>query len=153
MPKRIFIIFTYFFTVTLNATPMLTHSFSTQQLNTYYLQEDSVDRYLTELKMFFFLSLIDFFIWLSPCFCLFNRFCYLSFVLISQVFVTCYIWFCYLSFVLISQVFVTCYIWFCWLFSQLLVSLICKCVICSNREKKLEAFFRWYYFIIFPLFY
>ena len=134
MPKRIFIIFTYFFTVTLNATPVLTHSFSTQQLNTYYLQEDSVDRYLTELKMFFFLSLIDFFIWLSPCFCLFNRFCYLSFVLISQVFVTCYIW-------------------FCWLFSQLLVSPICKCVICSNREKKLEAFFRWYYFIIFPLFY
>ena len=127
MPKRIFIIFTYFFTVTLNATPMLTHSFSTQQLNTYYLQEDSVDRYLTELKMFFFLSLIDFFIWLSPCFCLFNRFCYLSFVLISQVFVTCYIWFCYLSFVLISQVFVTCYIWFCYLSFVLISQVFVTC--------------------------
>ena len=45
---------TDFFMVTLNATPMLMHSFSTQQLNSYYLQQDSMDRYLTELKMFFF---------------------------------------------------------------------------------------------------
>ena len=35
----------YFFTVTLNATPTLMHSFSTQQLNSYYLQEDSIGRY------------------------------------------------------------------------------------------------------------
>ena len=48
-------------TVTLNATPMLIHSFTTQQLNSYYLQEDSMDRHLTELKMSFFLSLIHFF--------------------------------------------------------------------------------------------
>ena len=45
---------THFFMVTLNATPMLMRSFSTQQLNSYYLQQDSMDRYLTELKMFFF---------------------------------------------------------------------------------------------------
>ena len=58
----------------------------------YYLQEDSMDRYLTELKMFFSFS-NSFFIWLSLCFCLFIPFCYLSFVLLSQVFVTFYIWF------------------------------------------------------------
>ena len=51
---------THFFTVTLNATPMLMHSFSTQELNSNYLQKDSTDRYLTELKIFFFLSLIHF---------------------------------------------------------------------------------------------
>ena len=45
---------THFFTVTLNATPMLMHSFSTQQFNSYYLQEDSTNRYLVDLKMFFF---------------------------------------------------------------------------------------------------
>ena len=46
---------TEFFTVTLNATPMLMHSFSTQQLNSYHLQEDSIDRYLTQnLKCFVF---------------------------------------------------------------------------------------------------
>ena len=50
---------THFFMVTLNATPMLMHSYSTQQLNSYYLQEDSIDSYLTELKVFF-LSLIHF---------------------------------------------------------------------------------------------
>ena len=61
----------------------------------YYLQEDSMDRYLTELKMFFSFS-NSFFIWLSLCFCLFILFCYLLFVLISQVFVTFYIWFCWL---------------------------------------------------------
>ena len=71
------------------------HSFSTQQLNSYYLQEDSMNLYLTELKMFFFFS-ISFFIWFSLCFCLFILFCYLLFVLISQVFVTFYIWFCWL---------------------------------------------------------
>ena len=50
---------THFFTVTLNATPMLMHSFSTQQLNSYYLQEDSMDRYLMEFQMiFFFLKFI-----------------------------------------------------------------------------------------------
>ena len=51
---------THFFTMNLNATPMLMHSFSTQQLNSYYLQEDSMNRYLEKLKMFFFLSLIHF---------------------------------------------------------------------------------------------
>ena len=30
---------THFFTVTLDATPMLMHSFSTEQLNSYYLQD------------------------------------------------------------------------------------------------------------------
>ena len=39
----------------------------------YYLQEDSMDRYLTELKMFFSFS-NSFFIWLSLCFCLFIPF-------------------------------------------------------------------------------
>ena len=33
---------------------------TTWQFNSYYLQEDSMDRYLTEFKMFFFLSLIHF---------------------------------------------------------------------------------------------
>ena len=56
--------------------------------NSYYLQEDSMDRYLTELQMFFFSFSNSFFIWLSLCFCLFILFCYLSFVLISQVLVT-----------------------------------------------------------------
>ena len=87
---------THFFTVTLNATPMLMHSFSTQQLNSYYLQEDSMNRYLAELKMFFFFFVNSFFIWLSVCFCLFILFCYLLFVLISPVLVTFYIWFCWL---------------------------------------------------------
>ena len=72
--------------MTLNATPLLMHSFSTQQLNSYYLQEDSTKRYLAELKMFFFF-LNSFFIWLSICFCLVVLLCYLLFVLISQVFV------------------------------------------------------------------
>ena len=44
---------THFFMVTPNATLMLMHSFSTQQLNSYYHQEDLMDRYLTELKIFF----------------------------------------------------------------------------------------------------
>ena len=51
---------THFFTVTLNATPMLMHSFSTQQLNSSHLQVDSMNHYLAELKMFSFLSLIHF---------------------------------------------------------------------------------------------
>ena len=45
---------THFFTVTLNATPMLNYSSSTRQLNLCYLQENSMDRSLTELKMSFF---------------------------------------------------------------------------------------------------
>ena len=45
-----------------------------------------MDRYLTELKMFFSFS-NSFLIWLSLCFCLFIPFCYISFLLISQVFV------------------------------------------------------------------
>ena len=45
----------------LNATPMLMHSFSTQKLNSHYLQEDSMDRCFMELKVFFFfISLIHF---------------------------------------------------------------------------------------------
>ena len=51
---------THFFTVTLNATPMLMHSFSTQQLNSSHLQVDSMSRYLAEHKMFSFLSLINY---------------------------------------------------------------------------------------------
>ena len=43
---------------------MLMHSFSAQQVNSYYLQEDSMNRYLTELKMFFSFS-DKFFIQLS----------------------------------------------------------------------------------------
>ena len=82
---------THFYTVTLNTTPMLTHSSLTRQLNSYYLQEDSMDRYLSELKLFFSFSNL-FFIWLSV-FYLFILFCYLLFVLVSQVFVTFYIWF------------------------------------------------------------
>ena len=77
---------THFLTMTLNATPMWMHSFSTQQLNSYYLQEDSVDLYLKELKMFFFSFSNSFSIWLSVCFCLFILFCYLLLILISQVF-------------------------------------------------------------------
>ena len=95
---------THFFTVTLNATPMLMHSFSTQQLNSYYLQEDSMDRYLTELKMFFSFS-NSFFRWLSLCFCLFILFCYLLFVLISQVFITFYMVLLAVSFVVINLLF------------------------------------------------
>ena len=63
------------FIVTLNATPVLMHSFSTQQLNSYYLQEDSMDRYLTEL---FFLSLIHF--WYGFLFVFVYLFCFLSLV-------------------------------------------------------------------------
>ena len=78
---------THFFMVTLNATPMLMHSFSTQQLNSYYHQKDLMDRHLTELKIFFsFFN--SFFLWLSLCFCLFIPICYLSLVLTSQVFAT-----------------------------------------------------------------
>ena len=58
---------THFFTVTLNATPMLMHSFSTQQLNSYYLQEGSMDRYLTEPKMLFSFS-NSFYMWISFCY-------------------------------------------------------------------------------------
>ena len=46
-----------------------------------------MDRYLTELNIFFYFS-DSFFTWLSLCFCLLILFCYLSFVLISEVFVT-----------------------------------------------------------------
>ena len=87
---------TPFFTVTLNAIPMLMHSFSTEQLNSYYLQEDSMNRYLAELKMSFSYLPNSFFIWLSICFCLFILFSYLLFLLVSHVFVTFYIWFCWL---------------------------------------------------------
>ena len=55
---------TPFFTVTLNAIPMLMHSFSTEQLNSYYLQEDSMNRYLAELKMFFKIVFLNFFFFL-----------------------------------------------------------------------------------------
>ena len=37
---------------------MLMHSSATQQLNSYYLEEDSMDHYLTELNMFLFLRFI-----------------------------------------------------------------------------------------------
>ena len=104
---------------------MLMQSFSTQQLNSCYLQEDSMDRYFTELKMVFFSFSYSFFTWLSLCFCLFIPFCYLSFVLISQVFVTFYIWFCW-QLVLLSSIFY---------FLSFLVSSLCKCVIYPNRKK------------------
>ena len=68
--------------VILNATPMLMHSFSTQQLNLHYLQEDSImDRYLTELKIIFFLSLIHFSYGFLFAF-VYSLFCRLLFVLI-----------------------------------------------------------------------
>ena len=66
---------------------MLMQSFSILQLNSYYLQEDSIDRYLTELKMFF-PSLIHFSYGFLFVFVYFIQFCYVSFVLKSQVFVT-----------------------------------------------------------------
>ena len=54
-------------------SPMLMHPFSTQHSNSYYFQEDSMDRYLTELNFFFslihfsygFLFVFCLFIWLS----------------------------------------------------------------------------------------
>ena len=49
---------THFFMVTLNSTPTLMCSFSTQQSNSYYLREDSMSHYLMKLKTF--LSLIHF---------------------------------------------------------------------------------------------
>ena len=56
-----------------------------------------MDCYLTEARALMFLLFFNsFFIWLCLCFCLFIPFCYLSFVLISQVFVTFYNWFCWL---------------------------------------------------------
>lgn len=42
-----------FFTVILNAMSNLMYSSSTWQLNSYYFQENTIDRYLTEFKMFF----------------------------------------------------------------------------------------------------
>ena len=42
------------FTATLNATTMLIHSCSTWQLNPIYLQENSMNHYLTKLKMILF---------------------------------------------------------------------------------------------------
>ena len=53
----------------------------------HYLRKDSMDRYLTELRIFISFS-NSFFIWLSVSFCLFILFCYLSFLLISQMLVT-----------------------------------------------------------------
>ena len=72
--------------------------------------------------MFFSFS-NSFFIWLSICFCLLILFFfYLLFVLISQLFVTFYIW----LLVLLYSIFYL---------LRFLVSSICKCVICSNRKK------------------
>ena len=105
---------------------MLIHSFSTQQLISYYLREDSMDCYLTELKMLFFSN--SFFMWLSVCFCSFILICYLLFVLISQVFVT----FLHLVSLVASFAVIN------FLFSSLLIISVCKCV-CSNRNKKGES--------------
>ena len=44
----------------LYSDPKRIYSFSMQQANVYYLQGDSMDRYLTELKMLFFLDVIHF---------------------------------------------------------------------------------------------
>ena len=73
-------------------SPILMHSFSTQHSNSYYFQEDSMDRYLTELNFFF--SLIHFLMAFSLFFV--YLFGYPLFLLISQLFVTFYIWFCWL---------------------------------------------------------
>ena len=43
----------YFLLVTLNATPMLMHSSSTQQLDLYDIQKDSMNCCLTKLKIIF----------------------------------------------------------------------------------------------------
>ena len=68
----------------------------------------------------FSLSLIHF----SYSFCLFIRLCYLSFLLIFQVFATFYIRFFWaVSFVVIN-----------FFFLSFLVSSLCKCVICWNRK-------------------
>ena len=108
-------------------TPMLMHSFSTQQLDSYYFQEDSMNRYLLELKMlFFFLSLINFSNGFLFAFVYLFCFCYLLFVLISQAFVMFYIWFCWLLLLL----------WPIFYFLSFLVISICRCVICWNRKKK-----------------
>ena len=55
-------------------------SFHKWSWSCHYLQEDSIDCYLMELKSFVSFS-NSFFIWLILCFCLFILFCYLSFVL------------------------------------------------------------------------
>ena len=68
----------YFFTGALNATPTVMYLSSTRQLISYYLQEDSMDLFLTKLKMFLILFL-------------FILFCYFLIVLIPQVSVTFYI--------------------------------------------------------------
>ena len=51
----------FFLLVTLNAIPMLMHSSSTRQLNSYYLQEDSMDCYLMESNMYSFFLLFIFY--------------------------------------------------------------------------------------------
>ena len=43
----------YFLAVNLNATPMLMHSSSTQQLDLYDIQKDSINRCLIKLKIIF----------------------------------------------------------------------------------------------------
>ena len=80
------------------ATPMLTHSSSTRQLNSYYLQEYSVNCYQRRLKMFFFLFSNSFLIWHSENFLFFFTIS-LLYLLISQVSVTFYTWFRWLLFV------------------------------------------------------
>ena len=81
--------------LTLKATPVLIHSFSTLLWNSHYLQGDSMDRYLTELKIFF--SLISYcflfgFVYLFR-FVIFHLYLYPRCVkFFTSCFVAC--WFC-----------------------------------------------------------
>ena len=68
----------YFFTVTLNTTPVFMHSPSTREINSCHPKEDSMDLYLTKLKLFF-LFYNSFFVWLQKV--LLILFCNLLFLL------------------------------------------------------------------------
>ena len=109
----------------LNAISVLMYPFSTQQLNSYYLQEDSVDCYLTEeLKMFFFFLLFIFHM-------AFSLFLFVHSALLSLI-CTYIPGFCnFLRLVLLTVRFVVINF-----FIFLAFSLVCKCVICSSRKKK-----------------
>lgn len=94
---------------------MLIHSSSTGQLNSYYLQKDSMDRYSMELKMFFFHMDVCLFLFIYSI--LLSLICtYLPGVCNLVA----------ISFFVIN-----------FLLSQLLVTSVCQCGICSNRKEKL----------------
>ena len=103
-----------------------------QSFSTYHWIHIIFRKIQWKVNFFFFHS---FLIWLSVCFCLFIPFCYLSFILIFQVFVTFYAWFCWLS-VLLQSVFY---------FLSFLVSFICICNICSKPSRKILLSKRLFY--------